>query len=128
MGPVADRVFVVVVLGGLAAWVFAGWRAWIRSRPLSLNVGMIFSLVGFCLASFSAALEIGSGIYAQFREGGFPFNDPTLLRIYFFGFWSALLGLVCGLIGIVQRTPLRFKAPALSLVLMLLWVAQDLGE
>ena len=89
---------------------------------------MIFSLVGFCFASFSAALDISSGIYAQFREGGFPFNDPTLLRIYYFGFWSALLGLLCGLIGIVERTPLRFKAPTLSLVMVLLWIAQDLSE
>ena len=89
---------------------------------------MVFSLVGFSLASFSAALEIGSGTYAQFRDGGLPFNDPTPLRIYFFGFWSALLGLVCSLIGLVERTPLRFKAPALSIALILLWIAQDLGE
>ena len=128
MGPVADGIFVVISLGGLAAWLSWGWWAWTRNRPLSLTTGAIFSLVGFSLASFSAALEIGSGTYAQFREGGFPFNDPTLLRIYFWGFWSALLGMLCSLIGLTKKTPLRFKAPALSLVLMLLWIGQALGE
>jgi hypothetical protein len=89
---------------------------------------MFFTLVGFSLASLSAALEISSGAYAQFREGGFPFNDPTLLRIYFFGFWFAFLGLLCSLIGVGSKTPLRFKAPALLLVLMLLWMGQAMGE
>ena len=128
MGPIADRIFVIVVLGALAAWVLWSWRAWIRNRPLSPNVGMFFTLVGFSLASLSAALEISSGAYAQFREGGFPFNDPTLLRIYFFGFWFAFLGLLCSLIGVGSKTPLRFKAPALLLVLMLLWMGQAMGE
>ena len=128
MGPIADRIFAIIVLGGLAAWVLWGWWAWIRNRPLSLNVGMVFTLVGFSLASLSAALQISSGTYSQFREGGFPFNYPTLVRIYFFGFWFALLGLVFSLIGVGSKTPLRFQAPALSLVLMLLWIGQAMGE
>lgn len=128
MDPLADRVLVVSVLGGLAAWVLWGWWAWTRNRPPSLNVGVVFSLVGFSLGSLSAALAIGSGTYAQFRDGGFPFNDPILLRIIFFGFWSSLLGLVCSFIGIGNKTPLRFKAPALSLFLVLLWMGQALGE
>lgn len=128
MGPIVDRVFAIMVLGSLAAWVLWGWRAWMRNRPLSLNVGMAFTLVGFSLASLSAALEISSGTYAQFRDGGFPFNYPTLVRIYFFGFWFALLGLVCSLIGVGTKTPLRFQALALSLVLMLLWMGQAMGE
>jgi hypothetical protein len=128
MGPTADRVFVVIVLGGLAGWVLLGWRAWMRNRPTSLSLLTSFSLVGFFFASLSASLEVGSGTYAQFRDGGFPFNDPVLLRIYFFGFWSALLGLICGLVGIAGKTPLRFKAPVLSIVLLLLWIGQAMGE
>lgn len=85
-------------------------------------------MLGFCFASASAALEIVSGTYAQFREGGFPFNDPTLLRIYFVGFCLALLGLVCGLAGIGKKTPVRFKAPALSMFMLLLWIGQAMGE
>lgn len=127
MGPVGDRVVVIIVLGGLSAWVLWGWRVW-TERPQKLSMGVIFSIIGFSFASASAALEVGSGTYAQFKDGGFPFNDPTLLRIYFLGFWLALLGLVCSLVGVGRKTPLRFKAPALSIVLLLLWMAQAMGE
>jgi hypothetical protein len=85
------------------------------------------SLAGFILASVSAALEIGSGTYAQFING-FPFEDPTLLRIYRWFFLLAFLGLIAGLFGIANKTPLRWKAPALSTVLLLLWIGQVMGE
>jgi hypothetical protein len=85
------------------------------------------SLAGFVLASVSAALEIGSGTYAQFING-FPFEDPTLLRIYRWGFLSAFLGLIAGLLGVGNKTPLRWKAPSLSTVLLLMWLGQAMGE
>ncbi len=84
------------------------------------------SLAGFVLASVSAALEIVSGAYAQFRS--FPFEDPVLLRIYRWGFLLAFAGLVTGLFGIGKKTPLRWKAPLLSTVLLLLWIGQLMGE
>lgn len=127
MGPLADRVVVVLVLGGLAAWVGWGWRSWVRRRPEQLSVGMRCSAVGFILASASAALEIGSATYAQFING-FPFEDPTLLRIYRWGFLLAFLGLIAGLFGVSSKTPLRWKTPALSIVLLLLWLGQAMGE
>ena len=49
-----------------------------------MTFGSICSLAGLAFASLSAALEIGTGIYAQFING-FPFMDKTLLRIYAFG-------------------------------------------
>lgn len=127
MGPIADRIVVVSTLGGLAAWVTWGWRSWIRRRPEQLSVGMKCSLVGFILASASAALEITSGTYAQFING-FPFEDPSLLRIYRWGLVLAFLGLVTGLFGMGKKTPLRWKAPAVSTVLLLLWIGQVMGE
>src|SRR5689334_6454690 len=127
MGPIANRVFVVVVFCGLTAWVVWGWVAFSRKRSDNLSLGMVLSVVGFCFASVSTVLSIGSGTYAQFR-GGFPFYDPTLLRIYFWGFCLAAVGLVCGLAGIGKKSPLRFKAPALSLFMLLLWLAQAMGE
>lgn len=127
MGPVADRIVVVLVLGGLAFWVGWGWYSWRRRRPEHLSTGMKCSVAGFVLASASAGLEIGSGTYAQFING-FAFQDPTLLRIYRWGFLFAFLGLVFGLFGIAKRNPLRWKAPALSMVLLLLWFGQAMGE
>jgi hypothetical protein len=85
------------------------------------------SLAAFILGSVSAALEIGSGTYAQFING-FPYWDPALLRIYRWGCLLAFLGLVTGLFGIAKKTPLRWKAPALSTVLLLLWLGQVMGE
>jgi len=74
----------------------------------------------------SAALEIGAGTYAQFRS--FSFEDPALLRIYRWGLLLVFSGLVTGLFGIGKKTPLRWKAPALSTVLLLLWIGQVMGE
>lgn len=85
------------------------------------------SLAGFVLASVSAALEIGTGTYGQFTNG-FSFEDPTLLRIYRWGLLSAFLGLITGLFGVTNKTPLRWKAPALSTVLLLLWMGQVMSE
>jgi len=123
---VADKIVVVLILGGLAVWVAWGWRGWTRHRPEQLSAGMKCSLAGFVLASISAALEIGSGTYAQFRS--FPFEDPTLLSIYRWGFVLAFLGLVIGLFGVGKKTPLRWKAPTLSTVLLVLWIGQVMGE
>jgi hypothetical protein len=126
VGPIAGKIVVVFILGGLAAWVAWGWRSWVRGRPEQLSVGMKCSLAAFVLGSVSAALEIGMGTYAQFID--VPFEDPALLRIYRWGFLLAFLGLVTGLFGIAKKTALRWKAPALSTVLLLLWLGQAMGE
>jgi hypothetical protein len=126
MGPMGDLVFVSAVLGVLAAWVIWGWRSWMRRGSETSFLGWL-SVSGFLLASLSASLQISSGIYAQFADG-FSFNDPTLLRIYFIGFWLALLGLVSGLFGSFRNGPLRFKAPSLSAFLILLWIWHAMAE
>ena len=128
MGPTLDRLFVVIILGGLTAWVIWGWTSWKRHRPKNYSFGILSSLVGFGFASLSASVEIGSGIYAQFIPGGFPFMDPTLLRIYRWGFVLAVLGLLCSLFGADTKGPLRWKAPLLSTAMSLLWVMQAMGE
>jgi hypothetical protein len=59
---------------------------------------------------------------------GYHCMDPTLLRIYGWGFVSALLGLLLGLCGAADKSPLRWKTPALSTILLLLWLGQAMGE
>ena len=127
MGPTLDRAFVAIVLGGLAAWVAWGWTTWRRNRPQKLGVGIICSLAGFAFASVSASLEVGMGTYTQFTQG-LPFMDPILLRVYGSGLLLASVGLVLGLCGADTQSPLRWKAPALSAVLLLLWLGQAIGE
>jgi hypothetical protein len=127
MGRVGDLIFVIAVLGGLAAWVIWGWVTWVRRRPTQLTPGMTLSAIGFGFASLSALLQIGTGLYANLT-GGFPFNDPKLMRIYGIGLLSALLGLACGLGGMFRESPLRFKAPILSAFLLLFWALQAISE
>jgi len=127
MGSTLDRLFVAVVLGGLAAWVVWGWTSWARHRSEARSVGAVCSLVGFIFACLSAGLEIGTVLYAQ-AIGGFPFNDPTLLKIYGLGLIAALLGVVCGLCGVGSKGPLRWKTLALSTFLSLLWFWHAMSE
>jgi hypothetical protein len=61
MGRVGDLIFVIAVLGGLAAWVILGLSEWVRRRPTQLS-GMTLSAIGFGFASLSALLQIGSGL------------------------------------------------------------------
>lgn len=123
-----DRAFVVIVLGGLTAWIVWGWSSWKRGQPRGRSLGATCSLIAFALASLSASLEIGMGVYAQFIPGGFRFEDPTLLRIYRLGFLSAILGLLCAILGITSKSPLRWKGPLLSTCMALLWMMQAMGE
>ena len=127
MGPVGDLGFVIVLLGGLVAWVLWGWKTWMRRRSEPRSASVVASVIGFSLASLSALLQIGTGIYAL-SFGGLPFMDPTLLRIYGIGLLLSTLGLISGLCGSFRNGPLRFKAPALSTFLLLLWLAQVAGE
>ena len=126
MGRTGDLMFVIVLLGGLAAWVTWGWISWTRTGPATRSTSSIFSVIGFSLASLSALLHVATGIYAQVHE--FPFYDPTLLRIYGVGLLLSLLGLLSGLCGSFRGGPLRFKAPALSAFLLLLWFAHAVSE
>ena len=127
MGPILDRLFVGIVLGGIGAWVVWGWVSWVHNRPKHLSFGVACYLVGFAFGSKSAALQVGPGLYAQFTDG-FMFMDPRLLRIYGFGMVSALLGLVCGVFGTDSQSPLRWKGTILCIFLLLLWLAEVVGE
>jgi hypothetical protein len=84
------------------------------------------SFGGFTLASLSALLEIGSGGYAQFHT--FRFYDPVLMTVYHLGFFTAALGLVVSVGGLASKSPLRWKAPALSTAMLLLWLLQIASE
>jgi hypothetical protein len=125
MGRVGDLIFVIAVLGGLAAWVRWGWLQWVRFPRGTSFLGWL-SVSGFSLATLSALLQIGSGVYAQFVD--VAFNDSKFLRIYFIGFWLAALGLILSVCGSLGDGPLRFKGPSLSAVLVVLWIWHAVGE
>ena len=67
---------------------------------------------------------VGGGLYAR-KIGGFPFYDPTLLRIYQYGIVTALLALALAVLGIGR---VRATGMILSGVMLLLWFAMAMAE
>jgi hypothetical protein len=116
MGRTVDNIAVVLILGGLTAWVIWGYASWRRS-DVHFSAAERCSLAGLTLASLSAVFEIGSALVAQFHH--FHFYDSALMKIYACGFLAAL-GLVVSVGGLARKSPLRWKAPALSTVMLLL--------
>ena len=72
-------------------------------------MGMKCSVAGFVLASVSAALEIGSGTYAQFRA--FPLKTQFFFASIGGGSSLRVLGSsVTGLFGIGKNTPTSMES------------------
>ncbi len=127
-GPLFDFLFDFVLFSALLAWMIWGWVSWKKFRLARPEVKGYFSVVGFSLASLVAITQIVMGTYAM-AIGGFPFFDPTLLKIYSFCFFTAILAMVCSLVAcIAEKSPLNWKAGVLSLFLWLLVIAQMMGE
>ena len=125
MGRSVDILAMVIILGGLAAWVVWGYLSWACNRSAVSKMALC-SLAGFTLASLSALVEISSGIYAQFHE--FRYYDPLLMTIYRVGFFVAGFGFVVSLFGSATKSPLRWKALVLSAVMLLLWSWHAVSE
>lgn len=114
----AFLVAIVYALPVVFAW---GWVRWVR-RPQPRTLPALLSLVGFLLATTSGLLAISMLSYAHVI-GGFPYYDPTLLRIYRWGTLLSLSGVLSGLIGLWQPGPLRWHAPACAVGTLLFWIA-----
>jgi hypothetical protein len=111
-----------VVLPAAMIWGWVRW--WKCTQPRTLS---ILSLVGFLLATISALLAISTWVHAH-EIGGFPFNDPALLRIYRLGGRLSLAGLAFALIGIWRPSPLRWHAPVCAFGILLFWFEMAMGE
>jgi hypothetical protein len=120
--------FLLLIVGcfGVPVFLIMGWC---RLRRCSSPQGRlsVISLAGFALGSASALLAVGSILYCV-ATGGFRYYDPTVLKIYRAGLLLALGGLACALVGVWNRNPLRWHAPALSLGMLLLWLIWASGE
>lgn len=103
-----------------------GWVRWLRrSQPLSLMASL--SLAGLALATASAVLAITSVLYAR-AVGGFPFFDPSLLRIYRWGAMLSLLGIGLAVIGVWKPNPVRWHALACAAGTLVFWIVAAEGE
>lgn len=105
------------------AW---GWVRWWK-QDKTRSVFSIFSLIGFAFATASALLGVSTAIYAK-AIGGFPYYDPTLLRIYRYGALLSLSGIVFGVAGLWKPSALRWHAPVCAVGTLLYWLMQASTE
>ena len=111
---------------GLPALVIWGWVRWFkRQQPRTLLSTL--SLIGFVLATASTVLAFTSVLYS-IAVGGFPYYDPLLLKIYRWGSFLSLSGIVFAISGIWRPGPLRWHAPACAIGMLLFWFAMAIGE
>lgn len=103
-----------------------GWIRWIGRREV-LGRPFFLSLIGFILSTASGLLAISTIVYARAIHG-FPFYDPTLLRIYRWGFLLSAGGIVLGLTGIAKANALRWHAPLAGLGTLAFWMSAAATE
>jgi hypothetical protein len=124
--PVVLTLLIIAARLGVPVILVWGWLRWSR-HPRERNLLAALSLTGFAFASASAFLAAGSILYAH-AIGGFPFYDPRLLRIYRCGTLLSLIALAVSIPGMWRANLLRWQAPGLSLVMLLLWALWASGE
>lgn len=98
--------------------MIGGWVRW-QSEPKLRTVPSILSLVGFVLASASAVFAVSTIVVAQFHH--FPYYDPPLLRIFRWGTFLSLGGIVFGVSGAWRRSSLRWHAPVSATGMLASW-------
>jgi hypothetical protein len=119
---------VLIVLGitGPPAILIWGWVRWVK-RPKQKTVPAILSLVGFVLATGSAVLALATTVYAALIHS-FAFYDPTLMKIYGWGFMLSLGGIVLGVAGIWRPGSLRWHTPVSGVCMTAFWLIMVSAE
>ena len=117
-----------MAIGFLASPIMLAW-AWIRFAKLPRlgTAGSVLSLIGLILATASAALAVSSIGYAVVIRG-FQYYDPRLMRIFRWGIFLSLGGIVLGTGGIGKRTSPRWHVPVSGVCVLVFWIVAAEGE
>jgi hypothetical protein len=121
--------FAILIAGGFVIGPVAlvwSWLRLFRNRNAIPNFPVLSFLSLLCTTA-SALLAIGSTIYAH-HVGGFGFYDPRLLRIYRCGFYLSLGAILLSLIGIFQRSPIRWLPIGAGIDSLFFWFCMASGE
>jgi hypothetical protein len=116
-----------LIIGAYIAVPMLAVHGWIRRKQQPQASLSKLSFIGFILGNVSAALAIAS-VVSSFARGGFTYYHPLLLAILGTGLIISGLGLICSLGGTGQKSTLRWHAPVLSLLMLLLWLSWLSGE
>jgi hypothetical protein len=108
-----------LIVPALLLW---GWLRWSKDKSKnSRSRSSTFSLLGFSLATASAALALVTHLYARFVHS-FPFYDPTLLKIYAIGCSLSIAGIVFAIAGTGRPNPVRWLAPVCAFGTLVFWL------
>ena len=107
------------VIPALLLWGWVRWSQHPQETPRARS--STFSLLGFSLATASAALAVVTHLYARFVHS-FPFYDPTLLKIYACGCLLSIAGIFFAVAGSGRANPLRWLAPICSVGTLIFWL------
>jgi hypothetical protein len=114
---------IAVIIPAAIIW---GWMRWWKQGNKRSLIS-IMSLIGFTLAILSALLAVSTVVYA-IAIGGFPYYDPTLLRIYSYGALLSLSGIVFSFAGIWRTSALRWHALICAVGTLIFWFLQASTE
>jgi hypothetical protein len=122
-------IFGLAVVLGIPALVGWGFICWHRNPPQKLSTTIVCSLTGFISASLSALLAACAALYQTYT------HPPDLLavppipeNVLNLGLLTAALGLILGLCGAIGKSPVRWKTPPLSAMLILLWFGMAFAQ
>jgi hypothetical protein len=120
-----EGLFICIIVGIPVTLAWGWFRWWKQDKKHSLIP--IMSLIGFTLATTSALLAISTAIYAK-AIGGFPFDDPILRRIYWYGLLISLSGIVFSVAGLWRTNALRWHALVCAVGTLMFWFMQASNE
>jgi hypothetical protein len=122
-----NPILIPLIIGAYIAVPILAVHGWMRWKKTPQASPSKLSFIGFTLASVSATLSLASAVYS-FARGGFAYYHPLLLAILGAGLVISGLGLISSLCGIAQKSTVRWHAPVLSLLMLLLWLFWLSGE
>jgi hypothetical protein len=99
-----------------------GWVRWSKNKnSYARSRSSTCSLIGFSLATASATLAIATHLYARFVHS-FPFDDPTLMKIYAIGCLFSIVGIALGVAGSGRPNAVRWLAPVCAFGTLVFWL------
>jgi len=99
-----------------------GWVRWAKDKDKNPpSRSSTFSLLGFSLATASAALALATHLYARYVHN-FALHDPALPKIYAVGCLLSVAGIAFAVAGSGRSNPVRWLAPLCAFGTLIFWL------